>query len=420
MATPGDRREDHAQRSADRVAAEYGAAELAVIAATASLALKVANGTLSPQAAQRRLRHTVLLIMSGIVPKVQALIAALLAATLREALAEHASQPPGEAPEEQWYGRREWTPPFAQAPRQAAEWPTEPPDDTEPSRPPAQGHRPPFTPGRDTEPWEQELARLLDRATGHAVRTAEAEFVAVVRAVKRADAEPVNPYQAALDKAVERHGGWPGSTLSARRIRAAQDMLDDLADRGITGFTDKAGRRWDLATYAEMATRTVVSNAWDDMQAKAAARAGIDLAEVSTYSQEGSCPACLPWLGRTISLTGRAPGYPTLDEAKATGFRHPQCRCFWTPRGMRADITHPVSPVEAAAVYAASQKQRALERSVRAAGRASQAAVTPKARTAARRGLRAAREASAAHRKQHGLVMTKVGAQRRERPHGAR
>jgi hypothetical protein len=37
----------------------------------------------------------------------------------------------------------------------------------------------------------------------------------------------------------------------------------------------------------------------------------------------------LPWHGRTLSLTGQTPGYPTMGEARATGFRHPNCRCDW-------------------------------------------------------------------------------------------
>jgi predicted DsbA family dithiol-disulfide isomerase len=84
------------------------------------------------------------------------------------------------------------------------------------------------------------------------------------------------------------------------------------------------------------------------------------------------------------------------------------------------DVTNPVDLEDAAQVYKASQHQRALERNVRAAGRAAHAAITPQAKTRARRDLAAARAASAAHRQQHHLRMMKVSAQRRERPYGAR
>lgn len=382
MTTPGDAREDHAQRSAALIAAEYANAELMILAAIAYCARKVASGAMSRPQAARYLRRTVLHALTGLVPRVQAMVTAALASAFREALRAH-----GHA----------WPPP----PPEPGEW------------------RPPFNPGRYAEPWEQELADLLDNAGDHAARTAEADLGVVLTAIEQVPAEPQNPYEAALERAMGEHGGFPGSTLSARRIRAAQTMLDDLAERGITGFTDKAGRKWDLASYVEMATRTAVSNAWDEMQAQAAARAGIDLADIGTDSTEGSCPHCLPWLGKTISLTGATPGYPTLAEAKETGFRHPQCRCTWVPRGLQTmpAATGPVDLADSAAAYKASQRQRGLERLVREAERKHHAAITPQARGRTRRDHMAARNASEAHRRKYGVIQTKIGARRRER-HG--
>lgn len=231
------------------------------------------------------------------------------------------------------------------------------------------------------------------------------------------------PYQQAVDRAVSTtRGGLPATSLSLSRIQAAQKALDDLADQGITGFVDKAGRRWDLAAYVEMATRTAVSNAWDDHQAQALIRAGVDLVIVGTHSTEGSCPRCLPWLGRTLSLAGVTPGHPTLADAKAAGFRHPNCRCSWAPIGigMAAEVTNPVALERAADVYRVSQRQRALERRVRAAHRQVAAAVTPAARAKARRDLHAARVASEQHRQRAGLVMTRASVRRREHPFQAR
>jgi hypothetical protein len=388
VATPGDRREDHAQHAASLISAEYANAELMIIAAVAYCARKMAAGSMSRQQALTYVRRTVLYALAGLAPRMQAMIAAVLASAFREALRTHGHEvPPMEPPAP---GSRERKPPFGQA--------------------------------RMTAEWERDLADLLDNAGDHAAGAAEGALRQVAKAIEAAGAEPVNPYQAALDKALAQHGGFPGSTLSARRIRAAQTALDDLAERGITGFTDKAGRRWNLASYVEMATRTLVSNAWDDMQAKAAARAGIDLADTGTYSTEGSCPTCLPWLGRTISLTGTTPGYPTLEQAKAEGWRHPNCRCFFTPRGLSLmpEVTNPVDIAEAAAAYSASQRQRALERNVRRAGRAYESAITPKAKGNARRDLHAARNASEAHRVKHRVRMMKVSVHRREHAHNAR
>jgi hypothetical protein len=83
---------------------------------------------------------------------------------------------------------------------------------------------------------------------------------------------------------------------------------------------------------------------WDELQAAAMVRSGLDLAVIGTHSTEGSCPHCVPWLGKTISLTGATAGYPTYDEARATGFRHTNCRCFIAPLdGGAQDVTNPVA-----------------------------------------------------------------------------
>src|ERR1039457_2800917 len=42
--------------------------------------------------------------------------------------------------------------------------------------------------------------------------------------------------------------------LSLSQRQAAQKIIDDLSDRGLTGFTDSAGRNWSLDRYADMAT----------------------------------------------------------------------------------------------------------------------------------------------------------------------
>jgi hypothetical protein len=414
--TPGDQREDHAQAAADTIAAIYAQAELVIIAAIATLARKVATGTLLPAIAVRRLRQTVNTVLSSAAPRVRTVL-------------EDAMQGASEAARDTILST-------------APEAITTLPEAANPAR------RVP-----DLNPWTQPLAELLDTAGDTAAQSAEDAFTAVTAAAQEVPETaaapaaiaaqapvrlalpaaparlalppappPENPYEAALGRAFGKFGGWPGSTLSARRIEAAQAMLDDLAEHGITGFTDKTGRKWDLASYVEMATRTAVSNAWDDMQAGAAIRSGLDLVETGTHSTEGSCPLCIPWLGRTLSLTGATEGYATVDEAKAAGWRHPNCRCFWVVigGGYMADVTNPVDIADAAEVYKASQQQRALERRVRAAGRRAQAAVTPQAKTRARRELAAARAASAAHRQQHQLRIMKVTSQRRERPFGPR
>lgn len=388
--TPGDQREDHAQAAASAVAAVYAQCELVIIAAIATLARKVASGAMLPAIAVRHLRATVNATLSAAAPRIRQ--------ELDDAM--------------QGAGQRATAMVTSTAERLAA---------------PAPGQ------------WTEPLAALLDTAGDTAAQSAEDTLTAVTAAAAKVTAEapteavaaaasrlavppPASPYSIALDRAFGQFGGFPGQSLSFRRMQAAQAMLDDLGQQGITGFTDKAGRRWDLASYTEMATRTAVSNAWDDMQWQMGTRSGLDLVKVSTHSTEGSCPACLPWLGKTLSITGATHDYPTVAEAKAAGWRHPNCRCFATviDGGYMEDVTNPVDIEDAAEAYKASQRQRAHERNVRKAGRAMQAAITPAAKARARRDLASARAASAAHRHRHGVVIMKVTVQRRERPFGPR
>jgi hypothetical protein len=50
-------------------------------------------------------------------------------------------------------------------------------------------------------------------------------------------------------------------------------------------------------------------------------RAGQDLIWTFTHSTEGSCPLCLPWLGRVLSLTGQTTGIAEITDAQGTAHR---------------------------------------------------------------------------------------------------
>jgi len=48
-----------------------------------------------------------------------------------------------------------------------------------------------------------------------------------------------------------------------------------------------------------------------------------DLVQVSAH---GGCDLCAPWEGAILSISGDTPGYPTVDEAEASGLFHPNCK----------------------------------------------------------------------------------------------
>lgn len=162
----------------------------------------------------------------------------------------------------------------------------------------------------------------------------------------------------------------------ARRDLAAR-FLAKLTDRGVTGFTDRAGRRWDMAAYGEMVTRTTTRQAMVAGHIDQLADYGQDLVMVSDAPQE--CKLCRPFEGRVLSATGRTPrGTYTEDgatytvltsvaAARAAGLFHPNCRHRLV--AYQPGVTPPLLDTEDPEGDALRQEQRARERKVRKARR---------------------------------------------------
>lgn len=128
-----------------------------------------------------------------------------------------------------------------------------------------------------------------------------------------------------------------GSPTAAARKAALQEFLE----RGVTGFTDIAGRNWRIGTYAEMATRTAVTRAYTDAKVAAANQVGIDLFSILGGNQ--ACSHCAPWFGKILATSGQAgPRWVrhafrdemilvdvagTLADWRASGAGHPNCTC---------------------------------------------------------------------------------------------
>jgi hypothetical protein len=105
--------------------------------------------------------------------------------------------------------------------------------------------------------------------------------------------------------------------------QAADKYMEQLADKGITGFKDAAERQWNMKTYAEMVARTTTMEAHLEGTRNRLVENGKDLVKVSTHSHP--CPKCQRWEGKVLSLSGKTKGYPTLDDAKSDGLFHPNC-----------------------------------------------------------------------------------------------
>ncbi len=249
------------------------------------------------------------------------------------------------------------------------------------------------------------LARVTQQLPGNADRL-YTQVIAQVQ-VRSPDVPRVTPHTGGIL-------GAPRAT--GTRLDAAQQALDILTRRGITGFRDRGGRNWSLTSYVEMLSRSVVNEEMREAHISRALEHGHTLMVVSSHSKPA--PQCQPYEGQVLSLDGSTgtvelesatTGRPvrvtikaTMREAVSKGFRHPNCGhalSRFVPGASRTFTTKP-DPEG----YDATQKQRAMERAIRDTRTRQAVAITPQAKreTAAR--LKAQREAIARHVDEHGLT----------------
>lgn len=167
--------------------------------------------------------------------------------------------------------------------------------------------------------------------------------------------------------------------------QAAQRAFTRMAREGMGFFVDSAGRKWGLDTYAEMATRTATTRALIAGHTETMVQRGVDLVVVSAHPNPA--PVCAPYERKVLSLSGKYSAgthrvgdnivavEATLDEAVDNGLLHPNCRhrfSAYVPG--YTDLTPPEHDDDHAG-YEATQKQRYLERQIRASKRMEAAAI---------------------------------------------
>ena len=162
--------------------------------------------------------------------------------------------------------------------------------------------------------------------------------------------------------------------------QAIRRALNAFADRGITAVVDKAGRRWGMAEYAEMATRTGMMLSSIAGYTQEALNHSEDLVIISDHWDE--CPLCAQWERTVLSLTGATPGYPTVADARAGGLFHPNClhsMTVYVPglTDIRGGKTGNRTREQDTSGYDSRQKQRYIERTIRRWKRRQAVATTP-------------------------------------------
>lgn len=177
--------------------------------------------------------------------------------------------------------------------------------------------------------------------------------------------------------------------ITTSRIQQASAVQRFLSE-GITGFVDKANRRWTIGAYAEMAGRTTVNRAFNDAGIWRMGQSSIHL--VTVVRGLDSCRKCAEWAGKILSIDGTPAGPRTLphatrdeavtvnvagtvEQARAAGWGHPNCRCRLVAYSPGLTIPQDDTTYDEDAEKERAD-QRALEREIRAAKRREASAMT--------------------------------------------
>ena len=115
-----------------------------------------------------------------------------------------------------------------------------------------------------------------------------------------------------------------GASWQEMKAKVIQEMLN----KGQTGFVDKIGRQWRLDSYAEMVARTTTREAASVATINQCLEYGQDLVQISTHYP--TCHLCAPLQGKVFSISGNDKRYPKLEDEYRPPI-HPRCRHVLTP-----------------------------------------------------------------------------------------
>lgn len=211
--------------------------------------------------------------------------------------------------------------------------------------------------------------------------------------------------RSAYTQAVQNAANWMTQAMSAQQAQAAQETLNaaataveigsetrqqalkkaisQMADNGIYGFVDRAGRKWSPEAYINMDIRTTVHNAAIQSVKNRQQEYNSDIFQISSHS--GARPLCYPYQGKFYTW-GSQSGTFTDGDGKRHSYKLISSTSYGKPAGIFgincghypipqiAGVTIPQDKQEQNKEkndreYQESQQQRALERSIREAKR---------------------------------------------------
>lgn len=168
-------------------------------------------------------------------------------------------------------------------------------------------------------------------------------------------------------------------TRTASRTEALRQALSQIHGEGLTGFIDRAGRKWPPEAYVNMDIRTTVHNTAIEAVKLRQEDYGVEIFRVSRHS--GARPLCYPYQGRYFSWNNTS-GTFTDGEGKRHRYSPLSSTSYGKPAGLFGIHCghHPIPMIPGVSIprdrtrqdkeendkaYAESQEQRRLEREVR-------------------------------------------------------
>lgn len=153
--------------------------------------------------------------------------------------------------------------------------------------------------------------------------------------------------------------------------KAIAQTATEWAEKGIPALVDRAGREWTTEAYSQAIIRTTSTNVANGAQLARMDELGEDLVEVSSHAD--SRPEHEDYQGKIYSVSGKSTKYPPLSitgYGSADGIGGVNCRHVLYPYFEGTEKTFsPFPEKEVEEKYEKSQKQRAIERSIRYAKR---------------------------------------------------
>lgn len=173
-----------------------------------------------------------------------------------------------------------------------------------------------------------------------------------------------------------------GSAVSGAetRLQAMRRAIIRIADEGLMGFIDRAGRHWTPEAYVNMDIRTTVHNT--AIQATRARMSDYGTSVFQVSSHAGARPGCYPYQGKFYSWDNTA-GEILLGNGSTVHYEPINSTTYGQPAGLFGincghdpiviipgfTIPHGADNIQPKAAndkaYAESQQQRALERKIR-------------------------------------------------------